>query len=204
MTTEDERRATGADTRLRILKTASTLFAQRGFAGTSIRDISDELGLTKAALYYHFTSKEEILAELVAGPLEAMRAVLDTPRDLKNAAQRTDFIRDVVVATMSNDPQVVMVLKDPTVSQWVGQTVVESGAINQLTLRLAMGVAGVDDPQQIPPAKMIRAIAAVGAGYEAVCNWHLVYPECISVNPRDVDRIVGFVLAVLDGSDDPE
>ncbi len=203
MSIEEERRTSGADTRRRILKTASALFAQRGFAGTSIRDISDELGLTKAALYYHFTSKEDILAELVTEPLTAMRAVMETPRDLTDREGRRQFIRDVVVATTSHDPDVVTVLKDPTVARLVGQTMVQSGAVNQLALRLAMGVTGVDDPQQVDPAKMIRSIAAVGAGYEAIINWHVVYPECIDVNSHDVDRVVDFVLAVLEGSDAP-
>lgn len=203
MSIEEERRTSGADTRRRILKTASALFAQRGFAGTSIRDISDELGLTKAALYYHFTSKEDILAELVTEPLTAMRAVMETPRDLTDREGRRQFIRDVVVATTSHDPDVVTVLKDPTVARLVGQTMVQSGAVNQLALRLAMGVTGVDDPQQVDPAKMIRSIAAVGAGYETIINWHVVYPECIDVNSHDVDRVVDFVLAVLEGSDAP-
>lgn len=203
MSSEDERRTSGADTRRRILKTASALFAQRGFAGTSIRDISDELGLTKAALYYHFASKDDILAALVTEPLTAMRAVMETSRDLTDRAQRVEFIRDVVVATTSHDSDVVTVLKDPIVAQLVGQTMVESGAVNQLAMRLAMGISGVDDPQRVDPATMIRSIAAVGAGYEAIVNWHVVYPDCIDINSHDVDRVVGFVLAVLEGSDEP-
>jgi AcrR family transcriptional regulator len=50
----------------RILETALTHFEARGFAGTSLRDIADELGLTKAALYYHFPSKQGIVEVLIA------------------------------------------------------------------------------------------------------------------------------------------
>ena len=49
----------------RILDAALTLFARRGFAGTSIREIAAEAGFTSAALYSHFESKEHLLAELV-------------------------------------------------------------------------------------------------------------------------------------------
>jgi len=42
------------DTRQRIIDIALELFATRGYAGTSMRDIAAELGVTKAALYYHF------------------------------------------------------------------------------------------------------------------------------------------------------
>jgi AcrR family transcriptional regulator len=54
------------DTRERILATASELFIEQGYDGTSLREIAERLGVTKAALYYHFQSKEQILAELLA------------------------------------------------------------------------------------------------------------------------------------------
>ena len=48
-------------TKERILETALALFAQRGYLGTSMNHIACQLGLTKAALYKHYTSKREIL-----------------------------------------------------------------------------------------------------------------------------------------------
>jgi AcrR family transcriptional regulator len=65
----------GAETRLRILAVALELFAAQGYAGTSIRDITERMGLTKAALYYHFASKEQIL-DAVTEPLRADFAAL--------------------------------------------------------------------------------------------------------------------------------
>jgi AcrR family transcriptional regulator len=61
-------RPSGADTRQRILVAAVELFSENGYAGTSVRDIADALGMTKAALYYHFAGKEEIL-QAVTAPL---------------------------------------------------------------------------------------------------------------------------------------
>ena len=52
------------DTRARILKAALHLFAEHGFAGTSTREISERLGFTKAALYYHFRTKDDLLAAI--------------------------------------------------------------------------------------------------------------------------------------------
>ena len=49
------------DTKERILETALELFAQSGYLGTSMSDIAKELGITKGALYKHYTSKQEIL-----------------------------------------------------------------------------------------------------------------------------------------------
>ena len=53
------------DTRERILAVAQELFIEQGYDGTSLREIADRLGFTKAALYYHFRSKDEILVALI-------------------------------------------------------------------------------------------------------------------------------------------
>lgn len=53
------------DTKERILETALELFAQSGYLGTSMSDIAKQLGITKAALYKHYTSKQEILDRIV-------------------------------------------------------------------------------------------------------------------------------------------
>lgn len=54
------------DTKTRILETALELFAQRGYLGTSMNDIAQQLGITKAALYKHYAGKQEILDRIVA------------------------------------------------------------------------------------------------------------------------------------------
>jgi AcrR family transcriptional regulator len=53
-----------ADTRDRILDVALDLFTEQGFDGTSLREIAERLNVTKAALYYHFESKDDILLAL--------------------------------------------------------------------------------------------------------------------------------------------
>ena len=52
-------------TKERILRIALELFAQNGYLGTSMNDIAGRLGFTKAALYKHYTSKQEILDRIV-------------------------------------------------------------------------------------------------------------------------------------------
>jgi len=49
-----------------IYEQAIRLFAERGFAGTSLQDIADALGITRPALYYYVKSKDELLAKLAA------------------------------------------------------------------------------------------------------------------------------------------
>jgi AcrR family transcriptional regulator len=57
-------RTQGAETRDRILDVAQELFTRQGYDKTSLRDIAERLGITKAALYYYFERKEDILVEL--------------------------------------------------------------------------------------------------------------------------------------------
>ncbi len=54
----------GGGTRDRILDVALDLFIEKGYDKTSLREIAEQLGFTKAALYYHFESKSDILMAL--------------------------------------------------------------------------------------------------------------------------------------------
>ena len=59
-----------------ILLAAAALFASKGYAATSIRDIAESVGLLSGSLYYHFSSKEEILLEAhTKGVTQVMAAV---------------------------------------------------------------------------------------------------------------------------------
>jgi AcrR family transcriptional regulator len=53
------------DTRAKIQQVAVELFTEHGYEGTSLREIAERLDVTKAALYYHFKSKEDIILSLV-------------------------------------------------------------------------------------------------------------------------------------------
>ncbi|MFC7531622.1 TetR/AcrR family transcriptional regulator [Actinoplanes sp. GCM10030250] len=64
------------DTRERILRVALELFAEQGYDRTSLRQISDRLQITKASLYYHFQSKEEILEAILGEFAERLTNVV--------------------------------------------------------------------------------------------------------------------------------
>ena len=48
-----------------ILKVAVRLFSEKGYRGTRLNDVADTLGITRAALYYYFKNKEQLLVEMV-------------------------------------------------------------------------------------------------------------------------------------------
>lgn len=60
-------RRSGSETRTEILRVALEQFTERGYDGTSIRDIAAALGITKSSLYYHFANKEAIVRALLDG-----------------------------------------------------------------------------------------------------------------------------------------
>ncbi len=70
-----------AATRTRILRAAEALFGRAGFEGTTVRRIAQDCGLTNAALYYYFTSKQDILNALVAEFRAAPVRVIDGSAD---------------------------------------------------------------------------------------------------------------------------
>ncbi|HUF53619.1 MAG TPA: TetR/AcrR family transcriptional regulator [Dehalococcoidia bacterium] len=63
--TNGKRTRRGPFTRQQILDASLSLFSQRGFARTTVRDIARKAGITDAAIYYHFDSKRELLGALV-------------------------------------------------------------------------------------------------------------------------------------------
>ncbi|MDF5757130.1 helix-turn-helix domain containing protein [Spongiactinospora sp. TRM90649] len=83
-----------ADTRTRIQHVALTLFNEKGYEATSLREIAEKLGVTKAALYYHFKSKDEIVSSLAESRLTRLSELLDWARTQPLTAEtRQEIIR---------------------------------------------------------------------------------------------------------------
>jgi len=65
--------------REQVTRTATRLFTERGYDGTSMAHIAGALGIQKSSLYHHIAGKEQILAGAVDAALDALFAVLDEP-----------------------------------------------------------------------------------------------------------------------------
>lgn len=76
-----------SDSRERILDTGARLFLERGYADTTLRKIGSEVGMQAASIYYHFASKDELLAEVLERGIAAITgAFCDAVHDLTGAA----------------------------------------------------------------------------------------------------------------------
>ena len=58
-------KATTLNARERLLETAISLFAQKGYAGTTVREIAQQAGVSKPVLYYYFESKEGLFLSIL-------------------------------------------------------------------------------------------------------------------------------------------
>jgi len=63
--------------RTRILDEAARLFLARGYAETTLRDIADAAGVKAGSIYYHFDSKEDLLAEILDQGIERITRTVD-------------------------------------------------------------------------------------------------------------------------------
>jgi AcrR family transcriptional regulator len=66
----------GRDTKAAIERAALELFSTQGYEKTSLREIAEQVGITKASLYYHYSSKQELLQHIVGTFFEEMLEVL--------------------------------------------------------------------------------------------------------------------------------
>jgi TetR/AcrR family transcriptional regulator, cholesterol catabolism regulator len=87
-----------ADRREKILASAAALFARKGVAATTVREIAEDVGMLSGSLYHHFESKEAMVDEIITSYLEDLRtrykAVLTRDTDPR------DRLHDLVVASL--------------------------------------------------------------------------------------------------------
>jgi AcrR family transcriptional regulator len=84
-------------TRQRAIEVALELFAAQGYEKTSLREIADRLGITKAALYYHFVSKEALLGAI----MESLVAPIDELVAWSESQPRTSETRREVLRRLA-------------------------------------------------------------------------------------------------------
>ena len=100
--------------RVLILETAAHLFASKGYVGTSVDDIARELGVSKSAVYYYWSSKEELLEEIQDRALTRLREKLDRLDDEENPYETSleATVAAYIDAVLENTSFVSVLLRD--------------------------------------------------------------------------------------------
>ncbi len=85
----------------RILAEATRLFAEKGFLGTSVQEIVDAANVTKGALYYYYSSKDDLLYEIYHRVIQKELATLDRvlAMNLSPADTVDALMTDIVITT---------------------------------------------------------------------------------------------------------
>src|SRR5215475_12390494 len=92
--TGSEHHDRGRDTRARLRELSLQLFAEQGYEKTSLREIAEHLGVTKAALYYYFKSKEDIVRSLVEDYVADLDELIAWGKaQPRTAATRAEIVR---------------------------------------------------------------------------------------------------------------
>ncbi len=81
------------ETRDRINQVALDVFIERGYDGSTLREIADRLGVTRPALYYHVKNKEELLTGIHQELAESLDPIIDAAVDAgPGSSTRTDLL----------------------------------------------------------------------------------------------------------------
>jgi AcrR family transcriptional regulator len=96
-----------------VLRGAVKVFNKRGYDGTSMEDLSRELGITKSAIYHHVTGKQELLRLAVNRALDGLFAVLDdiSVLDAPAMTRLEELTRSSVLLLVGELPFVTLLLR---------------------------------------------------------------------------------------------
>ncbi len=105
-------------TRQQILETAQRLFTELGYDATSLQMIADELGLTKAAVYYHFRAKSDILHAAMLPGIQRLEALLDEAAGIRGRRARIEhLVNGFTNFLVQNRHYAVMASTDPAMTR---------------------------------------------------------------------------------------
>ncbi len=164
-------------TRERILDIALELFTEQGYDKTSLRDIAERLGTTKAALYYHFERKEDILLELHLRLHALGREALERLGDLEDGPERADawpgLLDDFINQVVNNRELVLMHQRNHRALEQLQDNErhrAENEDIEQQFRRILQSPA-------IPLERRVRMACSIGAVVGTLASGEAVFGE---------------------------
>lgn len=96
-----------------ILATAARVIAEKGFASTTVRDIGDECGILSGSLYYHFSSKDAMLLEILEPTMDKLLAeYLAVKESTADARTRWKRLFEVALTFVASETDAAMILQN--------------------------------------------------------------------------------------------
>jgi AcrR family transcriptional regulator len=147
-------------TRERIQSVALELFAEQGYEKTSLREIAERLGVTKAALYYHFKSKEDIVGSLVEDYFGQIDALIEWGRVQPHTAEGRGTILSRYFGIVEEGSEVFRMLQQ---NQAALSTLASAKHRSELFRERMDGLVGILTEPDAPLAAQVRAAVALAS-----------------------------------------
>ncbi|MCP4904543.1 MAG: TetR/AcrR family transcriptional regulator [bacterium] len=150
-----ESRAGGGDlaesdsdsTRERILDVAEKLFAQRGQAGTAVRDIAREAGLTAPSLYNHFDGKQALYEAVLARGVEPLFGLIDGLGRAERTEDASVHVLDAVMDHLAGHPDIAKLIQHESLTGGASLSHIVHGWLDPI---VAQGLAAMKrDPDTV-------------------------------------------------------
>jgi AcrR family transcriptional regulator len=148
------------DTRARIQQVALELFAAQGYERTSLREVAERLGVTKAALYYHFKSKEDIVCSFTEDYFGRIDGLIAWGREQPTSPQTAREVLDRYITIVMESGEVFRFLERNQAT--IHGTEDGKHRFTQFRPRLAALMDIIAGPAA-PPRERIRAASAIFA-----------------------------------------
>jgi AcrR family transcriptional regulator len=153
------------DTRDRIRAEAVALFTERGYATTSLREIADRVGITKASLYYHYPSKQDLLVAVVEPLLAGWRETVDEAERMPHTPDTARLVLERCLDTMLGHREVAnLFLRDAAAMLAALAPMLDD--LLAVSLRLRTWLAG-PDPSPVDRVRAVAAMELLGAALSA-------------------------------------
>jgi AcrR family transcriptional regulator len=144
--------------RTRVIEAALALFAEHGIGGTSLQMIADAIGVTKAAVYHQYNTKEEIVlavAQVVLAGLEA--AVTDAEAERSRARAREELVARMIDLAVERRRMASVIQRDPVMLRFLEEHAPFRRVMERVN-RVLMGGA-FDARARVQAAVLASAIA---------------------------------------------
>jgi AcrR family transcriptional regulator len=139
----------------RIVDAAVDLFAEHGAGGTSLQMIADRVGVTKAAVYHQFRTKDEIVVAVAAAELAKVEAAVEAAEAEPDPEQAREVLVDRIVdLAVERRRMESTLLGDPVIVRYFSHHEPFHDVMRRLYRLLAGEGAGLDD---LVPAAMLTA-----------------------------------------------
>jgi AcrR family transcriptional regulator len=162
-------RSSEPDTRTRLLDTALELFSKHGVEGTSLQMIADAMGVTKAAVYYHFRTKDEI-TEAVAEPVvRRLGTIVREAGALRRRGAQVDHVLvEIVDMVIGHRALAAVFSSDPGVARALERSLHDEENVKDCLTELLVGPDA--DPASAVAAHVALAGIALAGGSPALAG----------------------------------